>query len=58
MLETRVQIEMYRKDKVPTLKGSEPRGGTDREQMTQQSLVSTGERDGLALWESSQRRQP
>lgn len=35
--------ETYRKDKVPTLKGPEPSGGTDRKPMTQQSLASAGE---------------
>lgn len=45
MLRMGAEIETYRKDKVPTLKGGgqSPAGGTDREPMTQQSLEGTGE---------------
>lgn len=41
-------METYRKDKVPTLKGSESRGDTDWERMTQQSPGRTRERDEWA----------
>ena len=51
-------METDRKDKVPTLKGSGPHRDTDWEQMTQQSLVRTGERDERALWETSQKGEP